>query len=939
MRRFPRLMRAIAYTLTLTTSLAPTYSYAAQAQNNTDLDDFSQLGRGGQSFGDSLRNEALSNPANVSGGSISLPSRGDDGSLTFDPNDQFSINELYPGTSASNSDSLDYYFSDSTKPDIGDIQGAYDSNAKMGEKGDHAKGSLYDDANSGTPSISGAAYQVLVDQANASKPDFRNDPVLNLTKNTFDNIESIASEFGDCSSETIFDDITMSVHNPKYETCDRVVDKSAECSVLHDYEAAVVKHHGGPYNLSSCGEGCADLWIGKVGDNYWSGNCSIYEEYTEILLVNPDAITSAVLTNALWDDYIQVYLGPPDNETKIWQGPNNNFPPETDGKCELSTSWNEHPNVDITNLLKSYPENSVLRFKIRVSVTGSGEGYGKVRINFDPTKAIIRDNWSPDSCIESSLGVADGFAGGTLECVDDGTTEDGCAYTNGIKICEHHLKPSPIPGISNLCKEIEVKASYDYYKGQLECFEDVNGVEQCIENDGGNLDTCTKYDDNPQCGFISGTCVEGAMGDSGTCYVNEETWDCGTSVDINTVEKNTKYECSGAIRCMGDDCLDPEQSENQSGNFAKASALLNAAQFMTQDLTCTGLNEDGSATTTENVHCTAFGGEAGECKIAVGGVSDCCEKPSNIGMSEYLSMIMAVPKLDAAIGSLSDTNIIKSSYQVIRQPVMDSWSVVTDPFTSHMDNISGAVTEFFEPLTTLKDQLMDALNEKMTSVIESVFGEVAKDTAIDAGVQAGASEAASESIMANPASSMLGTLMSAYTAYVVTVAVIQMIYSCEKKEFEMNAKRATDSCTHVGSYCKSKILGLCIEKRQSYCCFNSPLSRIIQEQVRGQLGQSFGSAKHPSCEGIPLDKIADIDWDRINLDEWLAILQANGQFPEEQKISIDSLTGSGSIFDTDGTRLPADQRVTERIGGVDIDGKRNEAMNKIGVNFKGTGNR
>ncbi|MDF5446992.1 conjugal transfer protein TraN, partial [Vibrio parahaemolyticus] len=96
-------------------------------------------------------------------------------------------------------------------------------------------------------------------------------------------------------------------------------------------------------------------------------------------------------------------------------------------------------------------------------------------------------------------------------------------------------------------------------------------------------------------------------------------------------------------------------------------------------------------------------------------------------------------------------------------------------------------------------------------------------------------------------------------------------YKCEEEEFTMNAKRALKNCTYVGSYCKSKVLGACIEKREAYCCFNSPLSRIIQEQVRPQLGQNFGDPKNPQCEGIPLDKIAEIDWSKINLDEWLGI--------------------------------------------------------------------
>ena len=49
----------------------------------------------------------------------------------------------------------------------------------------------------------------------------------------------------------------------------------------------------------------------------------------------------------------------------------------------------------------------------------------------------------------------------------------------------------------------------------------------------------------------------------------------------------------------------------------------------------------------------------GECKIAVGGVSDCCEKPTNISLSDYLDLIMAVQKLDGAVMSLSDGNVMK----------------------------------------------------------------------------------------------------------------------------------------------------------------------------------------------------------------------------------------------------------------------------------------
>ena len=63
---------------------------------------------------------------------------------------------------------------------------------------------------------------------------------------------------------------------------------------------------------------------------------------------------------------------------------------------------------------------------------------------------------------------------------------------------------------------------------------------------------------------------------------------------------------------------------------------------------------------------------------------------------------------------------------------------------------------------------------------------------------------------------MDSTAMTIYTIYVVTMVMIQMIWKCEEDEFTMNAQRALDNCTYVGSYCKTKVLGQCIEEREAY---------------------------------------------------------------------------------------------------------------------------
>ena len=57
------------------------------------------------------------------------------------------------------------------------------------------------------------------------------------------------------------------------------------------------------------------------------------------------------------------------------------FPPETGGECELSTSWDTNPGVDLT---AQFTAGGMINFLIRVSVAGGGEGYARIRILYDP---------------------------------------------------------------------------------------------------------------------------------------------------------------------------------------------------------------------------------------------------------------------------------------------------------------------------------------------------------------------------------------------------------------------------------------------------------------------------------------------------------------------------------------------------------------------------
>ena len=72
------------------------------------------------------------------------------------------------------------------------------------------------------------------------------------------------------------------------------------------------------------------------------------------------------------------------------------------------------------------------------------------------------------------------------------------------------------------------------------------------------------------------------------------------------------------------------------------------------------------------------------------------------------------------------------------------------------------------------------------------------------------------------------------------------------------------------------------EPKERPSCFSSPLARIVQEQGRAQLGRSFGSARHPECRGFTMEELGMLDWDSMDLSEWVEIERETGHYPDEE---------------------------------------------------------
>lgn len=118
----------------------------------------------------------------------------------------------------------------------------------------------------------------------------------------------------------------------------------------------------------------------------------------------------------------------------------------------------------------------------------------------------------------------------------------------------------------------------------------------------------------------------------------------------------------------------------------------------------------------------------------------------------------------------------------------------------------------------------------------------------------------------------------------VGLMILQDLMSCEQREQILAMRRGQNLCHEIGTYCSQElkllVAKICIEHTKSYCCYNSRLARIINEQGRAQVGKSWGGAESPNCSGFTTTEFAAIDFSRVDLSEFTAEIMANIKMPD-----------------------------------------------------------
>jgi conjugal transfer mating pair stabilization protein TraN len=91
--------------------------------------------------------------------------------------------------------------------------------------------------------------------------------------------------------------------------------------------------------------------------------------------------------------------------------------------------------------------------------------------------------------------------------------------------------------------------------------------------------------------------------------------------------------------------------------------------------------------------------------------------------------------------------------------------------------------------------------------------------------------------------------------------------NCKPEEKLLSEKRHKRLCHYVGTYCAKKVLGQCVKKKSSFCCFSSKLLKAFHEQGRPQINLGWGTPKEPLCRGFTIEEIQKIDFSKLDLRE------------------------------------------------------------------------
>lgn len=327
--------------------------------------------------------------------------------------------------------------------------------------------------------------------------------------------------------------------------------------------------------------------------------------------------------------------------------------------------------------------------------------------------------------------------------------------------------------------------------------------------DSASIDTCEPLRDRG-CGQVNTQCV--SYSDEGRCMSSTLTFQCPDRPPTVT-ERNV---CDTSLcQADGTGCFDTTRPADR--DFGQAAAMMEASR-------------EAGVYGIDGANVEIFKGYMEECSVkTLGGseVKSCCDAAGGGGAFNNYAVLGVTAKAAYAVGK---------------------------------EEMKAGSKYMYDALFSAQDASL--VTEGASAAAGGLSGEVASGVSSQAGTTFGA-YGFEFSYSASGGFSYVGFDPYSF-AFAVAVAIVTRWLACDQTEQVMQMKRGQNLCVYIDSYCASKVLGVCTEKKERHCCFPSVLAKIINRQGRAQLGMSLSQ-----CGGFTQDQIQSIDFSAIDFTEFI----------------------------------------------------------------------
>ncbi|HOV56374.1 MAG TPA: conjugal transfer protein TraN [Rhodanobacteraceae bacterium] len=528
---------------------------------------------------------------------------------------------------------------------------------------------------------------------------------------------------------------------------------------------------------------------------------------------------------------------------------------------------------------------------------------GPASVTVTVNATITRLKETLTSTPDNPLMESDGFCTATWKCEDSaprtvgGVTIDGSFADVLTPLYPTRPGNQPPSSMSPICWKASATYDCPYNIGEFGCWTTPSGERKCHTNTQQNTtaDTCGALVARG-CRLLRRACAQGATGWGGTCYVENQVYDCPQMVDVDSIGSRTTYDCAGSVRCMGNDCLNDPQTETAQG-FATTQAKLTLLQHVLSDSSTDiqptpvqhpdgTTSSSGAAAPGAAQDVTLFRGAAYECRKALGSTVDCCTEADSGGETLWMDLY-------AKHTRQGNAEVADARLRAQGDPERGSWAKLADPSNRNMATMNSG-------FTSRRESFQGGGTQTGTATGTTTIGHGTK----------------------------LKPVMDEYRQEKTTDEGLRNSWACTAAEMDLAVQREAGACVNLGGYCSSTVLGACIEKRDVYCCFNSPLTRSIRVQMAGGeaavANGAFGTPKAPRCEGVAVSAVDGSVIDKTPLSDFIARMKQGNALPTletlQAKTSEDRLTGQGSRLVRPGqTRPTVSTRTQARVAAIDPD--------------------